>query len=446
MNDMRRVARDPEPKLLTYEKPAAKPIRKRVFVIPAVLVIGLLAWGAYGHWQTNTQAAATQTGEIDFTPMVHLVDAKREDGPVRLELPGATEAFDSATMYARATGYISQRFVDIGSRVHTGDLLARISAPDLDAQLVQAEAQLAQTQAAILQAQASLRQAQSSSKLANVTNFRESTLANQGWETRQNADNSQANQTNGLAAVDTAQAGIAVANANFAAQQATVARYKQLTDYERVVAPFDGVVTARNVDVGDLVSTDSNTGTSLFTVTKDSVLRVSLYVPQSSAIGVRPGLAAQVTVPELPGRVFDAKVARSADALDPASRTMLTEVDVQNPEGTLRAGLYGTVRIDVPRDAPGVVIPANAILFNAGGLQVAVFENGHAALKTVSIYRDFGKTVELRQGLSGGEKVIVEPPADITDGAAVKVAPADDGGQGRKPAGGKQVADADSKT
>ncbi len=295
-------------------------------------------------------------------------------------------------------------------------------------------AQLNQTRAAQLQAQASLKSAQSNRSLADVTNRRTSTLASQGWETKQNADNSQASVVAQDAAVDTAAAGINVAIANYAAQEATVRRYQQLTDYERVVAPFDGVVTQRNVDVGDLVSTDNNTGTSLFTVTRDSILRVSLYVPQSSAIGVAPGLDAEVTVPELPGRVFAAKVARIASALDPASRTMLTEVDVPNPDGTLRAGLYATVRIEVPRQSPGIVVPANAILFNAGGLQVAVVKDDQVKLQTVTIYRDFGQTVELRDGLQGGESIVVEPPANLEDGSHVKVAKPQDDKQGQNKA------------
>jgi len=433
LNEMRRIEPEAEPS--KREAPPKARVRAMWFVIPGVVLAAALGWGAYGHWRSNGEAADAQKAAEDFTPTVRVAEARREDGPVKLQLPGATQAFDSATMYARATGYIVERRVDIGTRVHKGDSLARIAAPDLDQQLAQATAQLSQTGAALLQAQANLRQAQSNRGLADVTNRRIATLATQGWETKQNADNTQAGLTARGAEVETADAGVHVAEANFAAQEASVRRYQQLTDYENVAAPFDGVVTERNVDVGDLVSTDSTSGTSLFTVTKDDVLRVRLFVPQSSAIGVRPGLDARVTVPELPGRVFAAKVARTAAALDPASRTMLTEVDVPNSDGTLRAGLYATVAIDVPRDAPGVVVPSNAILFNASGLQVAVIKDDQAKLRKVTIYRDFGETIELRDGLQGGEQIALEPPADLADGARVKVAKPEDGKQA--PQGGK---------
>ena len=313
--------------------------------------------------------------------------------------------------------------MDIGSRVKRGDLLLKIDAPDLDAQLAQAAAQLGQTKAALVQAQANLASAQSNVDLAKVTNSRTSTLANQGWETKQNADNSKANVSAGSAGVDAAQAGIVVAQANIAAQLATVQRLQALVGYEQVSAPMDGVITSRSVDVGDLVSADAGGGTPLLEIQNDDVLRVNVFVPQSDAVPLRDGLHATVTVPELPGQAFGGAVARSSVALDPASRTVQAEVDVRNTDHRLRAGLYVQVSIEVPRDAPAVVVPDEAIILGADGPHVAVVENDHVRLRPVEIARDFGTSAELSHGLAGGEQIVLSVPAGIADGATVKVQP-----------------------
>ena len=324
---------------------------------------------------------------------------------------------------ARSTGYIAERRVDIGSRVKAGDLLLRISAPDLDQQLAQANAQMVQTQASLAQANAQVGQASSNSDLAKVTNGRTSTLATLGWETKQNADNTRLGLVGAQASLGSAQAAVKVAEANLAAQYATVKRLQQLTSYEQVTAPFDGVITSRGVDTGDLVSADSNgAGNVLFTLARDCVVRVQVSVPQSGAIGIHDGLPAKVRVEELPGRVFTGTVARSAVALTQASRTMQAEVDVPNPDGTLRPGLYVTVEIGIPRLAPGVTIPAEALIFNGEGLRVAVVgQGGVVHMRDVSIYRDFGTSVELRGGLNGGEAVVLSPPVTLADGGKVTV-------------------------
>ena len=368
-------------------------------------------------------ASQTQRDTRDFVPTVRVATAQRQDGPVPFNLPGTVSGFDQATLYARATGYIAERKVDIGSRVKAGDLLVRISAPDLDQQLAQANAQMVQTQASLLQANAQVSQAESSSSLAKVTNSRTSTLANLGWETRQNADNTRLNLAGSQASVGSAQAAVKVAQANLAAQYATVKRLQQLTGYEQVTAPFDGVITSRSVDTGDLVSADSNgAGNTLFTLVRDNVVRVQISVPQSGAIGIRDGLMAKVRVPELPGRVFAGTVTRSAVALVQVSRTMQAEVDVHNEDGTLRPGLYVQVEIDIPRTAPGIMVPAESLIFNGEGLRVAVVGDGGAVhMSDVSIYRDFGTSVELQSGLQGGEAVVLDPPVTLADGGKVKV-------------------------
>lgn len=403
------------------DTPPAPP-RRRVFVFVGIAVVALLAFGGYQHWQTYADARETQQQEENFVPTVRTAEAKRVDTPVNLSLPGQTEAFDSASIYPRATGYVVERHVDIGSRVHKGDLLLRIAAPDLDQQLAQAIAQLGQNQAAVQQAQAGVRSATANTKLADVTKFRTTTLAKQGWETKQNADNATANYEVQTAGIANAEAGVAVAVANLKAQQATVDRLRELTGFERVVAPFDGVVTARNVDTGDLLTQDSAGGSPLFTIARDTVLRVAVYVPQSAAIGIKDGLQAKVTVPELPGRTFTGRVARNSVALTAANRSMLTEVDVQNPDGTLQPGLFVNVDFAVPRQQPGVVVPDEALVFNQNGLQVAtVDQDSTVHFRKVSIYRDFGTTAELRTGLEGGETLILSPPTELTDGSKVQL-------------------------
>ena len=400
------------------------PIPVRPLIVAGLVVVGLLGWGAWSHYDQAAEASQTQKDTQNFVPTVQVATAQREDGPVPYTLPGTVSAFDQSTLYARATGYIAERRVDIGSRVKKGDLLVRISAPDLDAQLAQANAQLVQTQAAVLQANAQADQAASSVNLGKVTNNRTSTLADLGWETRQNADNTRLGLAGSQASAQGAQAAIKVAQANLAAQFATVQRLTELKGYEDVIAPYDGIITSRSVDTGDLVSADSNgsVGNQLFTLARDNIVRVQIAVPQSGAIGIKDGLHAKVHVPELPGRDFDGTVARSAVALVQASRTMQAEVDVPNNDGTLHPGLYVTVDIGIPRTAPGVTIPAEALIFNGQGLRVGVVgDDGVVHMRDVSVYRDFGTKIELRGGLNGGETVVMSPPATLDDGGKVKV-------------------------
>jgi RND family efflux transporter MFP subunit len=406
------------------EETVPPPPRKRVLAFVLVPVLALIGLGAFLHWRTYEAARQTQQQQQQFVPQVRTTVAKAVDTPVGLSLPGQTEAFEVANLYPRATGYVAERRVDIGSRVHAGDLLIRIAAPDLDEQLAQAEAQLGQTEAAVTQARAQVESARANTRLANLTKFRQTTLAAQGWVARQAADSATANDSVQVAGVTNAQAGVAVADANLKAQQAAIDRLRALAAFERVVAPFDGIITARNVDTGDLLTQDSSSGTPMFTVARDDVLRIAVQVPQSGAIGITDGLPAQVTVPEMPGRVFNGRVARSAVALQAASRSMLTEVDVPNPGGALRPGLYVNVAFAIPRQAPGIVVPDEALVFNAAGMQVAVVQpDDTIRFQTVSIARDFGTTAELREGLKGGERLVLSPSAELVEGSKVQVAP-----------------------
>ena len=399
------------------------PPRTGPFLLVGLVALGLLGWGGYGKWQQRAAATETQRKVKDFVPRLRTAGVERTETPVDLTLPGETQAFAKAAIFARATGYVAERRVDIGSRVKAGDILLRIAAPDLDQQLAQAEAQLGQQEAQLLQAKAMVDQARANVNLANVTNSRTSTLAVQGWASRQNADNSQAGVLSQSANLASAEAGVKVAEANIKAQGATVDRLKALTGFKDVVAPFDGVVTTRTVDVGDLVKADAG-GTPLLTMDRDDILRISVNVPQNAAVGVAPGVEASIKVPQMPDRTFRGRVERSSVALLTASRTLTTQVDVPNPDGTLRAGLYVYVTLQIPRTAPAIVVPAEALVFNQNGTQVVVMrEDGHAEWRGVHIKRDFGQTIELDQGLSGHERIVLSPPPDLRDGQPIERAP-----------------------
>jgi RND family efflux transporter MFP subunit len=344
-------------------------------------------------------------------PLVRTQEVKVLEEPRQLDLPGTMQAFDSATVFARATGYIASRVVDIGSKVHAGDLLATIAAPELDQQLEQARAQISQLEAA-------LEQARSNAELARVTNERTSRLVGQGWSTKQQGDNDRTN-------FEAQTAAVRVAEANLQAQRAQVSRLEELTGFERVVAPFDGTITERQVDVGNLVTADTASGTPMFSIARTNVLRVQVYVPQNAVFGVSDGAQAQVSVPEMPGRTFHGTIARNANALQSSTRTRLTEVDVDNADGTLFAGLYCIVRFAVPRTSGAIVIPSEAIVFDRNGISAAVFDNGVARLRHLDIAVDEGAQVEVRAGLNAGDRVILNPPVNLADGMRVQSADAE---------------------
>jgi RND family efflux transporter MFP subunit len=378
----------------------------RLLGIGAVALVGsLVGVGTWSHAAQRAEAVATLDARHAAVPVVRTVALQPVDAPRGIDLPGTIQAFNSATLYARATGYISTRNVDIGSRVKAGDVLAVIAAPELDQQLDQARGQLAQMQAAVVQAQANV-------DLARATNNRTSQLVHDGWSSRQQGDNDRLDLASKAAAV-------AVAQANLQAQQAAVSRLEQLTGFERVVAPFTGVISARLVDVGSLVAADAASGSPLFAIDRTDVLRVQVYVPQDAVFGVKDGNAAVVTVSELPGRVFHGTVARNANVLQQQTRTRLTEVDVDNADGILTGGLYGVVHFQEPRARPVVLVPSQAVIFDKDGLSAAVLENGIARLRHLDVEEDDGAQVVVRAGLSPGDLLIVSPPVGVTDGMKV---------------------------
>jgi RND family efflux transporter MFP subunit len=372
-----------------------------------LLLLGVLALGTYQHFVLHAQVIATAKEHSEFVPHVRVAPVRASSPTWPVTLPGTTSAFAAANIYARATGYISRREVDIGDRVKTGQLLAEITAPELDHQISQAEATLAQLKAA-------LQLAQANRDLGSANWARDKPLVEKGWATPQQGDTDRLT----LAAQEAA---VAVAQANIKQQEAQLQVLHQQKDYQSVVAPFDGVVTQRNVDIGTLVQADATSGTFMFTVMHTDVIRVQVYVPQDAAFGVAPGVEAGIRVPEIPGRVFPGTVTRLANALQPGSRTLLTEIDVPNPDHALTPGSYCLVDLQIPRKTPSLIVPSSAIIFNQDGLSVAVVENGVAHIRHVTQVRDFGTTVEVSAGVREGDQVILNPSVDLAEGR--KVAP-----------------------
>jgi RND family efflux transporter MFP subunit len=367
-----------------------------------LLLAGGLVVGGWRHYQAERELAATAEQARTSVPDVRVAAVRAGDSKIDITLPATTAAFEAANIFARTSGYVEKRYVDIGDRVKAGALLAEIVAPELDHQIAQAQATLAQSQG-------TLQQTQASRELAEVTNARDSNLVKQGWLTAQQGDNDRLT-------LRAQQAAEAVAKSNIAAQQAQVKVLEQDKAYQRVVAPFDGVITQRNIDNGSLVQAGS---TFMFTLMHANVIRTQVFVPQDEAFGVQPGVGAVIRVPELPGRVFPGKVTRIATALQPGSRTLLTEIDVPNPDGALRPGIYCTAELFIPRKTPSMIIPADAVVFDENGLHVAVVDDRVVHMRKISIARDFGTEVEVHDGVKPGDQVILNPMLTLTEGSRV---------------------------
>jgi len=372
-----------------------------------LLLAGGVTLGAWRHYSQEQVVIATAEDERDFVPSVRVATVKASPAVMSVTLPATTAGFAQAEIYARATGYIGKRFVDIGDRVKQGDLLAELAVPEQDDQISQNVATRNQLQSALDQAQANL-------KLAQVTWDRDHPLVNEGWATQQQG-------TIDVQTLKADDAAVGVARANIAAQDKLLMTLRQERNYASVTAPFNGVITQRNVDVGSLVQGNANTGTFMFEVMQRDVIRVFVYVPQDAAFGVAPGVDAIVRVPEIPNREFPGKVTRIADALQSGTRTLLTEIDIPNPDDALQPGVYCTVELKIPRPTPSFSVPAEAIIFNRNGLQVAVVNDGKAELRKLGVTRDFGTWVEADAGVKSGEQVILNPRVNLVDGAKVQI-------------------------
>jgi len=372
-------------------------------VLAVILLTGIAPRVAQHHRLT---AAAAAVGVS--VPTVSVTTVTHDTSPSSVSLPGALTAVQTAAIYARTPGYVRRRLVDIGSRVRAGQLLADIDAPDLDQQVAQARGVVAQTRAAQELAQANL--------------VRWQALAVDSAVTAQEVDQMQATFNE------------AVANSNSA--EANLERLLQLQAYERVVAPFAGVITARNVDPGALVGTAGGVNAtlpagsgsapgSLFTIAQADTLSVYVTVPEDYAAAVAVGKPAVVTVPALPGDTLRGRVARTAGSLDATARTLLTEVRVANPKGVFLPGMYAQVQLALGAGTPPLRVPATALVIRDGPLQVVtVGPDSTARYQTVTIGRDLGSWVEVTGGLAQGVHIVINPPADLQDGARVRVASA----------------------
>jgi RND family efflux transporter MFP subunit len=371
------------------------------------LLTGGLLLGAWGNYSQQQKVMATARQEHDFVPSVRVATVEASPVTIPVTLPGTTAAFASANIYARATGYIAERNVDIGDRVKAGEVLAQLAVPEVDDQISQNQATLSELKSAFDQAEANR-------KLAEVTWGRDEPLVKKGWVTLQQGDVD-------LQTLKAREAAAAVAQHNVTAQENLVKQLRQNRDYASVVAPFDGVITQRNVDVGSLVQGNATSGTFMFEIMQEDVIRVWAYVPQEVAFGVAPAIDAVVRVPELPDREFPGTVTRIADALQPGTRTLLTEVDIPNPDGALTPGIYCTIELRIPRKTPMLSLPADAIIFDRNGMQVAVISNGKAETHKVRVKRDFGTRVEVDTGVKAGDQVVLNPPVNLIDGNEVQV-------------------------
>jgi len=372
-----------------------------IFSIAAALVIGYLVWAGITSRAHANQTLQHQTLD-NAVETVAIVKPQPSAGGQEVVLPGNMQAFTDTPIWARASGYLKVWHVDIGARVKRGQLLAEIEAPEVDQQLAQAKATLAVANANL--------------KLAQVTSDRYNNLFKTDSVSKQDVDN----------AVQDAAAKTAAVNAD----QANVARLEQLVGYEKVFAPFDGVITARNVDVGALVDADANaTGKELFHLASNATLRVYVSVPEAYSRAATPGVTAFLTLNEYPGRRFHGTIVRNSNAIDISSRTLLVEVDVKNPSGELLPGSYASVHLKLPEKVQAFTVPSNALLFRSAGLQVAKVENDTVRLVPVVLGHDYGDSVEIVSGIEKDDAVIVNPSDSIAAGEKVRV---------KKPGAGRE--------
>jgi RND family efflux transporter MFP subunit len=397
---------------------------KTIRVVAGVVVmIFLLAIGIVPRVIRNREAHDVVHASTVLLPEVIVVQPHLAPAHTSISLPGNLEPMYSASVFARTNGYVEKRFVDIGAHVKAGQILALVSTPEIDQQLNQAHANVQEAAAAVEQSKAALQQAQANLDLARMTRNRYAPLIKTHAVTQQSVDDTEQAFNARNADVSAAAANIAVTQARLSAEKANVERLLQLQGFERVVAPFEGVITARNVEQGDLVNDGSGNGSkSLFSIAQSDVLRVQVEVPQSAALGIKAGQQATVTVEERPGRPYTAIVSRSAASVDLAARTMLTEVQVDNHDGSLIPGMYGQVKFDLAQSQPSLVIPSTALVIDKNGTHVVtVASDDTVHFIPVDIGQDMGAQVEISHGLRSGERLVSNPSDLLSNGEKVSV-------------------------
>jgi multidrug efflux system membrane fusion protein len=447
-----------------------KPRPKRRFRLALLALIALILFGALilagvlPRLARQKKITAAAQAVRDSVPTVSVVQVQQAAASSDLQLPGDVEAIQVATIAAQTTGYLRQFHADIGDRVRAGQLLAEIDTPEVDQQLQQARANVAQAVASLGQAKANLIQAVANMEFARVTYERNKYLAQQHVVPEQTRDQTKAAYDVGVATVDAMQANINAAKATIASNEANVRSLKALQGFQKVFSPFAGVITARNVEIGSLISPTSSspstsTGTTqssamipgsgttnlgtnapsnsggLFQIARIDTLRIFISVPQTFSSTIKPGQTANISFREFPEKTFTGRVVRNTSALDPGSRTLLTEVHTSNSDYQLLPGMYATVNFGVQSPEPPVRIPATALIFNAGGTQVAVVTGDQKVHYTkVIIGRDYGNDLDIISGLEPGATVIVNVADGLQEGAQVHTQAAPSGVQTNTPA------------
>jgi RND family efflux transporter MFP subunit len=370
--------------------------RRTIVIGAAILLSASFAFLIYSGIQSRIDAEKGLEKRVTLSSaaVVNVVHPIQGSNDQAIELPGNTQAFTEAPIYARTSGYLKQWYFDIGAHVKRGQLLAEIETPELDEQLEQAENQL--------------KTAEANLQLAKVTADRWVYLEKSSVVSKQERDQ----------AVSDLNAKRATADSD----RANVARLQKLQAFEQVYAPFDGVITARNTDVGDLIQGDNTAPKELFHLAAVGKLRVYISVPEVYASAIKSGEAVTLTLDAFPGENFAGKLVRDSNSIDLTSRTLRVEVDVDNPTGSLLPGAYAFVHWKLPSAAQAVTIPTNTLLFRAEGLRVVVVRSGQAKLVPVTIGHDYGSSVEVLSGLTSEDAVILDPSDSIMEGSAVKIA------------------------
>ena len=378
-----------------HDPGAAPPGRARILVGAALLVLITAGVVTFLNRKSESDALAKETEAVSV-PTVAVVQPQVEPGNDELVLPGNLQAFEESPIFARTNGYLLRWYKDIGSKIQKGELLAAIDTPEIDQELSQARASREQVRSAL--------------GLAKISADRWANLRKSDSVSQQEADQQAS--------------GYQQAQANLAAADANVRRLEQLESFKNVYAPFSGVLTRRNVDPGVLINSGAGlTGKELFDIARVDPLRVYVSVPQAYAPNMKTGMKATVTLQEFPGQKFMGTVARTADAIDPATRTLNTEVDVPNKDGKLLPGSFGQVHFATGTSVPRITIPVNAMLFRAEGPRVAVVDKDSTVhLHPISIGRDFGATLEILGGLEVSDRIIINPSDSLEEGQKVHVA------------------------
>jgi len=380
---------------------SAPPSRGFPFIslIVALLVVGALAYGIWAgiHGRTAAESSLASVTRTDAVPTVTVVHAKPNTTTSEISLPGNTQAFIDTPIYARASGYLKSWNADIGARVKQGQLLAEIETPELDQQLDQAQANLKDTQANL--------------DISKTTNDRYQGLLASHSVSQQEAAQTASDLASKQALVDAA--------------AANVRRLQQTQAFQKIYAPFDGVITARNTDIGALIqSGDNTTPHELFHLAAIDKLRVYIAVPEVYAPTVHDGEKVTLTLDSFPGETFKGTVVRNSDAIDLATRTLNVEVDVDNQDGRLMPGAYAFIHLPVEAQAGSVTVPSDTLLFRAEGLRVGVVRDGKVVLAPITIGHDYGTSVEVVSGLTEQDQVILDPADSLTEGTTVQAVPA----------------------